>query len=247
MPDPDPAPSPHHPHRPRRPPNHQRGVRVRRGATEVLRGIDLAFEPDRRYVLVGPSGSGKSTLLRLLNRLEDPAEGTILVGETPLASLPVRAVRSGVGMVFQAPRPLPGTVAENLGYPHLLRHRPAPPPEILAGLLARVGLDPAWLDRPAIGLSGGERQRLALAVALVCAPEILALDEPTSALDPTSARLLADLLADLAARTRLRTIAVCHAREHAPWLGDTTVALDAGRVVAVGPTENVLMPITSHE
>jgi putative ABC transport system ATP-binding protein len=243
---PDPAACPIDPSWPVGRPMQLRGVRVRRGGAEVLRGVDLAFEPDRRYVLVGPSGSGKSTLLRLLNRLEDPAEGEILVGGAPLASLPVRAVRSGIGLVFQAPKPLPGSLADNLAYAHLVRNRPAPPADALAVLLVRVGLDPAWLDRPAAGLSGGERQRLAIAMALACAPEVLALDEPTSALDPASARRVADLLADLAATTRLRTIAVCHAREHAPWLGDTTVVLEAGRVVTVGPTEDILASATPH-
>ena len=75
------------------------------------------LEPGRRYVVIGPSGSGKSTMLRLLNRLEDPAEGRILLGDVPLEDLPVRAVRAGIGMVFQSPRPLPGTVAGEPGVP----------------------------------------------------------------------------------------------------------------------------------
>jgi ABC-type multidrug transport system ATPase subunit len=207
---------------------------------EVLRGVDLAFEPGRRYVIVGASGAGKSTLLRLLNRLDDPGGGRLWIGPTPLDSLPVRAVRAGVGLVFQAPRPLPGTVRENLHFPFEVRNRRPPADGELSAALEEIGLDPAWLDRDAQGFSGGERQRLALAVALGAGPEILALDEPTAALDPAAARRMADLLAQRSRRDGLRTIAVTHHREHAAWLGETTVVLADGRVADLGPTAEVL-------
>ncbi len=216
------------------------GVVVRRGATVVLDGVDLEFAPGLRYVLVGPSGSGKSTLLRLLNRLEDPAAGRITIGGTDLATLPVRVVRAGVTLVFQSPRPLPGTVAENLAYPLEVRGLPLRSSEAMAAQIVEVGLDPGWLGRDAEALSGGERQRLALAVALTIDPEILALDEPTSALDPVSARRIADVLSVRAQSTKLRTISVTHHRGHAPLLGDTAVILERGKVVAQGPIGEVL-------
>ncbi len=215
-------------------------VRLVRGGAEVLRGVTTVFQPGRRYVLIGPSGAGKSTLLRLLNRLDDPSEGRLLVGDTPLADLPVRVVRQGVGLVFQTPRPLPGTLAENLAFPFVVRGQAVPTRDAMADALAEFGLNPDWLDRDASGLSGGERHRLALAVALGAAPEILALDEPTSALDPASARRLADRLEARAATTGLRPIAVCHHREHAGWLGDRAIVLDAGRVIDEGPVAEVL-------
>ena len=215
------------------------GVTVRRGPTEILRGLDLAFEPGRRYVVIGASGAGKSTLLRLLNRLDDPDAGRLRVGEVDLSALPVRVVRSAVGLVFQAPRPLPGSLLDNLAYPHLVRGHPAPDGARLAEALDEVGLDPGRLDRDASALSGGERQRLALAAALGLEPEILALDEPTSALDPASARKVAEALARRSA-SGLRTIVVTHNREQAARLGDWTVRIEAGRVVDQGPTGDVL-------
>jgi putative ABC transport system ATP-binding protein len=215
------------------------GVSVRRGSTEVLKSLDLTFELGRRYVLIGASGAGKSTLLRLLNRLDDPDEGRVLVGEIPLASLPVRVVRAAVGLVFQAPRPLPGTLRENLGFPHVIRSRAEPEPSMLAEALDEVGLDPAWLDRDASALSGGERQRLAIATALGLQPEILALDEPTSALDPAAAQKIAAAL-ERRSESGLRTVVVTHNREQAARLGDWTVRMEAGRVVDQGPTPEVL-------
>lgn len=216
------------------------GATVRRGSATILDGLDLAFEPGRRYVLIGASGSGKSTLLRLLNRLDDPDEGRVLIGETALARLPSRVVRTAVGLVFQAPRPLPGTLLDNLAYPHAVRGRPIPETSKLADALGEVGLDPAWLDRDASTLSGGERQRLAIATALGLEPEILALDEPTSALDPASAERVAELLDRRSRSSALRTIVVTHNREQAARLGDWTVRLEAGKVVDQGPTAEVL-------
>ncbi len=215
------------------------GVTVRRGSTEILKGLDLTFEPGRRYVLIGASGAGKSTLLRLLNRLDDPDAGRLMVGETNLASLPVRLVRARVGLVFQAPRPLPGTLLDNLAYPHAIRGRAVPETARLAEALGEVGLDPSWLDRDASALSGGERQRLAIATALGLDPEILALDEPTSALDPASANRVADVLVSRS-KLGLRTIIVTHNRDQASRLGDWTVRLEAGKVVDQGPTAEIL-------
>jgi putative ABC transport system ATP-binding protein len=215
-------------------------VTVRRGSRAILDRLDLAFEPGRRHVVIGASGAGKSTLLRLLNRLDDPDEGRLLLGEIPLASLPVRLTRAAVGLVFQSPRPLPGSLFDNLAYPHVIRGRAAPERAELSTYLDEFGLDPSWLDRDASALSGGERQRLAIATALGLGPEILALDEPTSALDPASARRVADALERRCRDDGLRTIIVTHNREQAARLGDWTIRLEAGRVVDQGPTTEVL-------
>ncbi len=215
-------------------------VRVERGGHLILDDVNVAFEPGFRYVLIGPSGAGKSTLIRLLNRLDDPSNGQVSIGETPLPRLPTMAVRSGVGMVFQAPQSLEGSIADNLAYPFEVRGLPRPSNRALSGWLEEVGLDPDWVGREARGLSGGERQRLAIARALVISPEILVLDEPTSALDPVSARRIAELLERECEALGLRTITICHQREHARWLGETAVMMESGRVVDVGPIGEVL-------
>jgi putative ABC transport system ATP-binding protein len=219
---------------------HLEGVVVARNGTRLLDGVDLVFEPGRRYILVGPSGAGKSTLLRLLNRLEDPAEGRVTIGDHDLRTISPRLVRTAVGLVFQGARPLSGTVADNLAYPFGVRGMRASSKPDLAAALSATGLDPGWLGRDASALSGGERQRLALAVALMIPPEILLLDEPTSALDPESVRTVVELLDRLAKGSGLRTIAVSHHRGHAPFLGDTAVIMERGRVKEKGPAADVL-------
>ncbi len=215
-------------------------VSVSRGGHEILNGVNVAFEPGYRYVVIGPSGAGKSTLIRLLNRLDDPTSGQVCLGETSLSRMPVPAVRSGVGMVFQTSQALEGSVADNLAYPFEVRGQPRPSNEALSGWLEEVGLDAGWVGREARGFSGGERQRLAIARALVIQPEILVLDEPTSALDPVSARRVAELLERECEALGLRTITICHQREHARWLGDRAVMMESGRVVDVGPIGEIL-------
>ena len=78
-------------------------VTVRRGSAVILDALDLVFEPGRRYVLFGASGAGKSTLLRLLNRLDDPDAGRVLLGEIPLASLLRRAWSAPRSGLFSRP------------------------------------------------------------------------------------------------------------------------------------------------
>ncbi len=216
------------------------GVKVRRGGSEILRGIDLAFEAHRRHVIIGASGSGKSTLIRLLNRLDDPDSGAIWVGDTPLSHLPILEVRRQVGLVFQSPRPLPGSLSDNLAYPFQVRKLPGPDRTNQLEALTEVGLDPAWLDRDASRLSGGERQRLAIAAALGLRPEILVLDEPTSALDPVSGRQVAELLERRSQTQGLRTIVVTHDRAQAARLGNWCIRVDSGAIADQGPIGDVL-------
>jgi putative ABC transport system ATP-binding protein len=215
-------------------------VHAVRGGNEILKGISCQFLTGSRTTIIGPSGSGKSTLLRLMNRLIEPSHGTISLGGVSIAEFPPTTLRRTIGLVLQAPRPLPGTLADNLNYPTSLGHGRSKPTISLEASLEEVGLDFNWLKRDAHELSGGERQRLAIAVALRTNPRILLLDEPTSALDPQAAKRVSDVLRDRSVKTGLTTISVTHNRDQTPWLGDRTVALEAGRIVDNGPTTEVL-------
>src|SRR5207248_4113068 len=126
--------------------------------------------------MVGSSGAGKTTLLRLLNRLDDPDAGQVLLDGKDVREYDVLQLRRRVQYVGQVPVTFPGTVAENLAM--------AAPAADAVALLERVGLPPALVERRADALSVGEAQRLSLARALACDPEALLLDAPPSALDP---------------------------------------------------------------
>ncbi len=207
-------------------------VVVDRGGVRVLDHVSASFAPGRCTAVAGPSGAGKSTLLRLLDRLEEPTSGRVLLHGRPLPSYDVLAVRRRVGLVQQSPVLLGETVLEDLRVAGSLT------PEEAVGLLGRAGLPGLPLDRRTDSLSGGEAQRLCLARALAVGPEVLLLDEPTSALDAVAAmaveRVVRALVAD-----GLSAVLVSHDLRQARRLADDAVILEGGRVVEAGPAPAV--------
>src|SRR3954465_4090914 len=142
-------------------------VVVERGAVRVLDGVSAQFLPGRCTAVAGPSGAGKSTLLRLLDRLEEPTAGRVMLQGRPLPSYDVLEVRRRVGLVQQVPVLLGDTVLADLR-----TGRPELAPAEAEQLLVRAGLD-VELDRVTADLSGGEAQRLCLARALAVGPGAL--------------------------------------------------------------------------
>jgi putative ABC transport system ATP-binding protein len=184
-------------------------------------------------------------LLRAIVRLVEPDAGTVLLDGRDVTALPVPELRRRVGMVFQRPAMLEGTVADNVLYgPRLRRECPErdgpEAREAAVPLLERVGLPADFAGKPADELSGGEAQRVALARALANRPEVLLLDEPTSSLDPTASRCIEELLADLADSTDLTFVFVTHDLHQARRIGDHGLLLVEGRVVERGPLPEML-------
>ena len=206
-------------------------VVVERGGVRVLDGISAQFLPGRCTAVAGPSGAGKSTLLRLLDRLEEPTSGRVLLQGRPLPSYDVLEVRRRVGLVQQVPVLLGETVLADLqvGRPELAED------EALS-LLARAGLAEQPLARRTESLSGGEAQRLCLARALAVGPEVLLLDEPTSALDSGAAKSVERVVRSLVAEG-LTAVLVSHDLRQARRLADDVVVLRAGRVEETGPVD----------
>lgn len=162
-----------------------RNVRVDGDSGPILTGFSARIPADGLTAMVGPSGAGKTTLLRLLNRLDDPDDGDVLLDARDVRSYDVLELRRRVQFVGQVPVTFPGTVAAQVG------------PDV-DELLVRVGLDPALAARDADRLSVGEAQRMCLARALARRPECLLLDEPTSALDTRSKAGVERLIRSLA-------------------------------------------------
>ena len=174
-------------------------VTVRYGATTALADIDLTIQRGEILGVVGESGAGKSTLLNLLDAVEHPTAGRVLiegVDPEPLGERGRRLLRHRIGMIFQSFNLLANqTVRQNVALPLKLQGKKDA--ALVDSLLSYVGLADRGRDFPA-QLSGGQRQRVAIARALVTRPGLLLCDEPTSALDNRTA---ADIL-DLLARTR---------------------------------------------
>ena len=188
--------------------------------------------------VVGPSGSGKSSFLRLLNRLDEPTGGTVRLNGEDYRKLAPQELRRRVSMVMQTAYLFPGTVAENLAYGPRQRGQ-----RLLAeqtdALFQRVGLS-GYQERNASNLSGGEAQRVSIARTLANAPEILLLDEPTSALDEDSARGVEDLVLDIIRERRMTCVIVTHNNAQARRIADRTMIIRSGKLVANGPTKEVL-------
>ncbi len=204
---------------------------------------------DELVAIFGPSGSGKSVTLQCIAGLLKPDSGRIVLNGRPVldtslgVNLPPQ--RRGIGYLFQDYALFPHlTVAENVAYG--LHHLPKG--ERLGQvekMLAAMRLDGLERRRPG-ELSGGQQQRVALARALVRNPELLLLDEPFSALDsPIRSRLHGELLRSLK-RLAITTVLVTHDLAEAYTLSEKMVVFDAGRVLQVGPKEEVLRRPTSR-
>lgn len=214
----------------------------RYGNRSVIRGLDLSIQPGEMIGLVGHSGSGKSTLVNLICRFYDVTDGAIKLDGTDIRRFKVQDYRRHIGLVLQEPFLFFGTVAENIAY-----GRPdASREEIVAAARAAHahefilrlphGYDSLVGERGQ-GLSGGERQRISIARALLIDPRILILDEATSSVDTETEKEIQKALDNLVqGRT---TIAIAH-RLSTLRKADRLVVMDRGRVVEVGPHEELM-------
>ncbi len=155
----------------------------------LLRDLNFVLEAGEFALIHGPSGCGKSSLLRVLNRLQEPSAGRLLIDGRPAEQYEVTQLRSRMGFVQQTPVMVAGSVRENLYYPFIIkaqRGRELPGDEVLRTWLDDLLLVDVALEADAGVLSVGQQQRLALIRTLLAEPEILLCDEPTSALDADS-------------------------------------------------------------
>jgi putative ABC transport system ATP-binding protein len=174
----------------------------------------------------------------LLNRLDEPTDGTVYLDGTDYRQIAPRELRRRVGMVTQRPYLFSGTVAENL------RFGPQQRGEVVTDtrveeLLAAVGLA-SYSERGIANLSGGEAQRVSFARTLANEPEVLLLDEPTSSLDEDTKGEVEALMRRITRERALTSVLVTHDRAQAARLAQRALLLEAGRIVRAGSVEEVL-------
>jgi phosphate transport system ATP-binding protein len=226
-----------------------RGVNFWYGPKQALFDINLSV-PERSVVaFIGPSGCGKSTLLRLLNRMNDLIEGTLLEGQIHLDGQDIYArtqdvvdLRRRVGMVFQKSNPFPKSIYENVAYgPRIAGERNrARLDEIVARCLKQAALWNEVKDRlgtSALELSGGQQQRLCIARSLATDPEVLLMDEPASALDPKSTQAIEDLILGL--KKHYTIVIVTHNMQQAARVSNQTAFFFEGKLIESGATEQI--------
>ncbi|AGL17969.1 energy-coupling factor ABC transporter ATP-binding protein [Actinoplanes sp. N902-109] len=207
----------------------------------ALRGVDLTVAEGERVALLGPNGAGKTTLVLHLNGVLHGGAGTVEIGGLRVDARDrarLTELRRRVGIVFQDPDDqlfLP-TVAEDVAFgPANLGLRGAGLRERVDEALTAVGMA-EHRDQVPHHLSFGQRRRVAVATVLAMRPQLLVLDEPSSNLDPASRRELAEILQSLP----VTVLMVTHDLPYALQLCSRSVILDGGRIVADGPTAELL-------
>ncbi|MCA8957791.1 MAG: ATP-binding cassette domain-containing protein [Planctomycetes bacterium] len=213
----------------------------RGGEVVALRALDLVVRTGETHCLLGTSGCGKTTTLRLVNRLEQPSAGRVLVGGEDVATLDAYRLRRRIGYVIQTGGLFPHlTVAKNVGLLcELEGWSKTDTEQRIRELLALVNL-PAdeFAVRYPGELSGGQRQRVGVARALALDPAFVLMDEPFGALDPITRAQVHDELQQLLAHVHKTVLLVTHDLDEAFRLGDRISIMDQGELLQTGtPTE----------
>ncbi|WP_027566932.1 methionine ABC transporter ATP-binding protein [Bradyrhizobium sp. URHA0013] len=209
----------------------------------ALQNIDFAIPRGSITGVIGRSGAGKSSLVRLINGLERPTTGRVIVDNRDISALAGRDLRlaqRSIGMIFQHFNLLSSrTAAANIALPlEIAGWAKADIKTRVAELLALVGIADKH-DRYPSELSGGQKQRVGIARALATRPSVLLSDEATSALDPQTTRAILDLLANINRELGVTIVLITHEMSVVRQLAKDVVVLDAGRVVESGHVADI--------
>ncbi len=214
----------------------------------ILDGISLDIHHGETVCILGGSGAGKSMLLRTIVRLHEPTKGRILLDGEPVTAMDPSTLRRRVSLVQQSPAMLEGTVEDNLRFGlELAGIEPGVIKERIDASLKAAALDEGFLGRRAEKLSGGERQRVAIARAHTLCPEVFLLDEPTAALDPRRMMEVERAIKGLKGDANFMMIIVTHDVEQARRLGDRTVLMRRGRIIAEGDSGSLIEDLDPEE
>ncbi len=214
-----------------------------KGSLTAVDAVELDIASGEIFGIIGYSGAGKSTLIRLLNGLEKPTSGSVLINGqdiTAINSKELRKARQKVSMIFQHFNLLwSRTVKENIEFPLEIAGVPKEQrAERVLELVELVGLSGREHAYPS-QLSGGQKQRVGIARALANDPEVLLCDEATSALDPQTTDSILDLLVDINKRLGLTIVLITHEMHVIRKICHRVAVMEGGRVVELGDVLNV--------
>ena len=214
----------------------------------VLHGVDIRVGRGENVGIVGESGSGKTTLGRALLGLVEPVAGTVTFDGADITALDERArrpLRRRMQMIFQDPMSSLNprhTIGRILTEPLLLHgfaKSRAAALSLVHGVLDRVGLSPATVDRYSFELSGGQRQRVGIARAVVLKPDFVLADEIVSGLDVSTQAQVLRLLKELTSEMHLALAFISHDLSVVRSICQRVVVMREGKVVEEGPCERV--------
>ena len=209
---------------------------------QAVKDVNLKINKGEIFGIVGLSGAGKSTLVRVINLLQKPTSGQVIIDDEDITNISrskLREKRLKIGMIFQQFNLISGkTIYENIefvlkanNYPKDKRN------ERINELLSLVKLEDKKEVYPA-NLSGGQKQRVAIARALAMKPEVMLFDEPTSALDPEMVGDVLDVMRRLA-KSGMTMIIVTHEMSFAKDVADKVLFMDQGRIADVGDADYI--------
>ncbi|CAM4518317.1 methionine ABC transporter ATP-binding protein [Paenibacillus typhae] len=212
-------------------------------AIDALKGVSLKVEKGDIFGVIGYSGAGKSTLIRLVNYLERPTEGQVLVDGHDLGAYSVkelRAAKKNIGMIFQHFNLLESKkVFDNVAIPLvLLKKSKEEIRKRVTELLEFVGLSDKAGSYPN-ELSGGQKQRVGIARALASNPSILLCDEATSALDPQTTRSILQLLKRVNAEYKITVMIITHEMSVIQEICNKVAVMEEGRIIEQGSVLDV--------
>lgn len=209
----------------------------------AVNDVDLEIKEGEVFGVIGYSGAGKSTFIRLINRLEEPTNGKIRIGDKEITELDpheLQIARQNIGMIFQHFNLLwSRTVAENIAFPlEIAGVNKAERMKRVQELIDLVGLTGRENAYPS-QLSGGQKQRVGIARALANKPKILLCDEATSALDPETTNSILDLLVDINEKMGLTIILITHEMHVIRKICHRVAVMEEGKIVELGDVQDV--------
>lgn len=222
-------------------------VSKRFGSFKAIQSVSLNIKAGEIHGIIGASGAGKSTLLRMMNFLETPDEGDIIINGKKLNNLKnkqVRQLRQSLGMVFQNYNLVENkTVFDNVVVPlEIAKSVKNERTERVMKSLRFVGLEQLKNQYPS-QLSGGQKQRVAIARAIVNDPEVLLCDEPTSSLDPKTTMGVLEVLQRINQAFNVTIVIVSHEMEVIKSLCEQVTVLSDGQIY----DEFMIEPVGIHK
>jgi cobalt/nickel transport system ATP-binding protein len=204
---------------------------------QALEGVSLNIEPCEKVALVGPNGAGKSTLILHLNGIL-LGNGSVHVCGLEVNQKHLGRIRAMVGLVFQNPddQLFSPTVYEDVAFGPLYQGLQADEVQLRVDEALKAVRMGNYTDRVSHHLSVGEKKRISIATVLSMKPEVLVLDEPTAGMDPRARRSLINLLDELPLTMLVSSHDMLMVRELFPRM----VIMDEGRIVADGPTQELM-------